>query len=151
MYRDQADEDHHRTPIEERIKYLTENLDLDNNALIQEDDVKSKLIQILIKNWNCFDINNNRTSKCNSTIKHHIDTGDATPIKSKCRPLNPIWADKVKARLEDLEKRGIIRKSSSPWASPILIVMKNNGDIRLVADYRRINEKITANAWPISI
>ena len=27
--------------------------------------------------------------------------------------------------------------------------MKNNGDIRLVADYRRINEKITANAWPI--
>ena len=110
LYRDQADEDHHRTPIEERIKYLTENLDLDNIALIQEDDVKSKLIQILIKNWNCFDINNNRTSKCNSTIKHHIDTGDATPIKSKCRPLNPVIGEKVAKRLDDLKQRGIIQK-----------------------------------------
>ena len=110
VYRDQADEDHHKTSIEERIKYLTDKLDLDNIALLKDDDVKNKLIQILIKNWNCFDINNNRTSKCNSTIRHHIDTGVAAPIKPKCRPLNPTYADKVKDRLEDLEKRGIIRK-----------------------------------------
>ena len=48
-----------------------------------------------------------------------------------------------------MEYRGIIRNSSSPWASSILVVAKGDNDFRLVADYRRINESIMGNAWTI--
>lgn len=43
----------------------------------------------------------------------------------------------------------LIRKSSSPWASPILVVDKGDNDFRLVTDYRKINESILGNAWTI--
>ena len=56
---------------------------------------------------------------------------------------------KGKKRLDDLEQLGINRESSSPWASPILVVDKGDNDFRLVADYRRINESILGNAWTI--
>ena len=82
-------------------------------------------------------------------VKPYFETGDAAPIKSKCRPLYPIIGEKFKERLDDLEQRGVIQKSSSPWASPILVVGKGDNDFRLVADYRRINELILGNAWTI--
>ena len=56
---------------------------------------------------------------------------------------------KIKEKLQDLEKRGIIRKSNSLYASLILVVAKGNGDFRLVADYRKLNENIIGNAWTI--
>ena len=89
-----------------------------------------------------FDYYYERIPSARTNVKHHIETGDTAPIKSKCRPLNPIIGEKVKERLDDLEQRGVIRKSSSPWASPILVVDKGDNDFRLVADYRRINESI---------
>ena len=140
---------HFNIPTAERRKYLSEKLQLDKNPLLQIENRSSRLLEILVKYWNCFDFYGNRLPKCKSDVIHHISTGASAPIKSKCRPLNPIIAAKVRDKLEDLEKRGIVRKSSSPWASPILIVLKKDNDFRLVADYRKINQEIIGNAWPI--
>ena len=63
--------------------------------------------------------------------------------------LSPIIGDNDKKRLEDFEQRGIILRSSYPWASPILVIDKGDNDFRLSADYRRINESILENAWTI--
>lgn len=107
-------------------------------------------MNVLLRHWDVFDYYNERIPSARTNVKHHIETGDTAPIKSKCRPLNPIIGEKVKKkRLDDLEQRGVIRKSSSPWASPILVVDKGDNDFRLVADYRRINESILGNAWTI--
>ena len=90
QFLDQADQDHHKTPMAEKIEYFKRKLDLENNPLLKDEDKKNQVIQVLIKNWNCFDINNNRTGKSHPKIKQHIDTGNSAPIKAKCRPLNPI-------------------------------------------------------------
>ena len=136
---DDADYAHFNVSLEERKKHLLEKLKLKENKLLDIENRRDRLMEVLLKYWKCFDYFGNRLPKCSTAIQHHIDTGDAEPIRSKCRPLNPIIADKVKGRLEDLEKRGIIRKSSSPWTSPILIFWKKNNDFRLVADYRRLS------------
>ena len=56
----------------------------------------------------------------------------------KCVPARPVpYAIKAKVDLEldRLEKEGIIMKvDSAEWSSPIVIVKKKNGDIRLCAD-----------------
>ena len=60
---------------------------------------------------------------------------DIPPIKSKCRPLNRIVGAKVKESRDDLENKEIIRKSSSLWEFPILVVEIGENDFRLAMIY----------------
>ena len=57
-------------------------------------------------------------------ITMEIDTGDSPPICQRPYNLPLKHADWVKKELETLEKAGIITRSISPWASPIVIVPK---------------------------
>ena len=76
-----------------------------------------------------------------------IDTGDSPPICQRPYNLPLKHADWVKKELEMLEKAGIISRSISPWASPIVIVPKKTEPEqppkkRLCADYRALNSLI---------
>ena len=74
-----------------------------------------------------------------------IDTGDSPPVSSRPYTLalkNNRW---VQEEIETLERAGIITKSMSPWASPIVIVPKKSqpGEPpkkRLCIDFRKIND-----------
>ena len=60
--------------------------------------------------------------------------------------------DKVQKQLNDLEKQGLIRKSNSPMASPVVCVLKGKdgkGGVRLVVDYRYVNRHTVADAYPL--
>ena len=73
------------------------------------------------------------------------DTGDSPPVSSRpyTSPLKHYeWIQKA---IESFECAGIITKSMSPWASPIVIVPKKSspGETlkrRLCVDFRKVNE-----------
>ena len=48
-----------------------------------------------------------------------------------------------------MEKQGLCQKASSPWASPLHIVVKKDGTIRPCSDYRRLNNITEADHYPL--
>lgn len=47
----------------------------------------------------------------------------------------------IRKKIKELLEIGVIRRSSSNYASPCVIVVKENGDFRLTQDYRAINKQ----------
>ena len=50
-------------------------------------------------------------------VDHHIETGDAAPVKYPPRHIPLAFADEDCKELEKLKKRGVIQPSTSPWAA----------------------------------
>ena len=72
-------------------------------------------------------------------IKHHIQTGDARPIKERPRRHPFCNQQEIQRQVVDFEKRGVIEPSDSPWASNVVLVGKKDGTKRFCVDYRRLN------------
>ena len=73
-----------------------------------------------------------------------IDTGDSPPVSQRPYTLPLKHHEWVKSKIETLEDAGIIHKSFSPWASPIVIVPKKSekGEPmkrRMCMDFQKIN------------
>ncbi|OWZ14695.1 LOW QUALITY PROTEIN: reverse transcriptase [Phytophthora megakarya] len=62
-----------------------------------------------------------------------LDVGDAMPIALRARQTASRFLVKVYEQLKKLLETGLIEHSESEWSSPIVIVLKNNGeDIRML-------------------
>ncbi|OWZ19430.1 reverse transcriptase [Phytophthora megakarya] len=69
-----------------------------------------------------------------------IDLGGARPIAQKCRKLRIRFREKLADLIKGLLSAKMINYSRSPWASPIVVIIKKNGmNIRLGIDYRLVN------------
>lgn len=82
-------------------------------------------------------------------VKHHIKLHDETPFKHRARPIHPRDIEAVRQHLKDLLEAGIIHESESSFSSPIVVVRKKNGNIRLCIDYRRLNMQTVKDAYPL--
>ena len=77
-------------------------------------------------------------------IQMEIDTGDNPPVSQRPYSLALKHVEWVRQELEALEKAGVITRSVSPWASPIVIVPKKSAPgeppkRRMCVDYRALN------------
>ncbi|CAC5374786.1 unnamed protein product [Mytilus coruscus] len=72
--------------------------------------------------------------------EHSIDTGDAKPVRQPPRRVPMAYANDEKKLIDQMLDQGIIQRSYSPWASPLVLVVKKSGKLRPCADFRGVNQ-----------
>lgn len=83
-------------------------------------------------------------------IGHHdIELTDTRPIKSRPYPLPHALRQVVDDEVKDMLDLGVIEPSSSPYASPVVLVKKPDGSNRFCCDFRKLNLVTVHDAEPI--
>lgn len=78
---------------------------------------------------------------CSRSTVHEIRLTDPLPFRERSRRLAPKDLEDVREHLVELQKCGIISESRSPYASPIVVVRKKSGSVRMCVDYRTLNRR----------
>ena len=107
---------------------------------------KNKLYELLCDNSDLFAKSSSDPGKT-SVVEHTINTGNAKPIKQAARRPQRTLAGKENEIIQEQIRTGVIRESTSPWASPMVYVMKKDGSIRPCVDYR--NDSTLKDAYPL--
>ncbi|GJU78137.1 putative reverse transcriptase domain-containing protein [Tanacetum coccineum] len=69
-------------------------------------------------------------------------------MKSPYR-LTPSEMEELSGQLKELQDKGFIRPSSSPWGAPVFFVKKKDGSFRMCIDYRELNKLTIKNRYPL--
>ena len=119
-----------------------------NRKVLLEDaditeDTKKSFEQLCEAQSEAFSKNNKDIGKT-QVIEMEIDTADSLPIAQSPYTLPLKHYDWVRQEIKTLEKAGVIERSLSPWASPVIVVPKKSAPDepprrRLCVDYRKVN------------
>ena len=64
---------------------------------------------------------------CTSAVKHPIELNDSTPVQQPHRRVPPNQVEEFRQHIQKLLDKGVIRQSSSEYASPVVLVRKKTG------------------------
>ena len=110
---------------------------------------KRQIANLLVKYQDVFSSHEYDLGLCRLGEYYHIDTGDAKPIKQRPRRVPLALTDQEEKVIRQMDAQKIIRKSSSPWASPLCLVVKPSGKVRPCIDYRAVNKVTKPDSYPI--
>ena len=68
-----------------------------------------------------------------------IDTQGHHPVYQHPRRLPLAHRETLEKQVQDMLAANVIRRSNSPWMSPVLLVPKKDGSMRFCVDFRKLN------------
>ena len=89
-------------------------------------------------------------TKSPAVIRFKPDYAGQTPYRRSTK-MAPKELEACRIQLQELLDKGYIEPSASPFGSPVLMVPKpgNPDKLRMVIDYRAINELTVADRFPL--
>ena len=128
-------------------------IDIDNsNDIVDIDLTLPKNIQVEIRDIiSAAYFNNSQNKNPDHRIQMNIRLTSDIPVR--CSPRRLSYKDKMEIQkiTDDLLDQGIIRNSDLPYASPIVLVKKKSGYIRMCIDYRDLNKITVRDNYPLPL
>ena len=84
-----------------------------------------------------------------SDLSLDIKTTDDVPVQKNYYKIPKPMIEEVKNHVRDLLDRGWIKESSSPYSSPVVLVRKKGGGLRICCDFRELNRKTIPDKHPL--
>ena len=109
---------------------------------------QANILSLLVEYQDCFSLSHDEIGECKH-VEHDIKLVDgAVPSKEYPRRIAEAKKIKLKQQLDILVKNGVIFPAQSPWCSPLVLVDKPNGDIRICCDFRKLNLVTVKDSYP---
>ncbi len=117
-----------------------------NPELTEEE--KEKAVALLNRYSGCVAKTPNKLGRSN-LVKHKIDTGEHLPLHQP--RYASAWRERelIEEKTRAMLKNKVAVHSNSPWASPVVLVRKKDGEWRFCVDYRRLNSITTKDVYPL--
>ncbi|GFY15588.1 hypothetical protein TNCV_1282361 [Trichonephila clavipes] len=119
---------------------LQEELDLRH---VENRQIKKELEKLIR------DYKPEKTASTDVTMR--IILKDEEPVCQPPRRLAFTERQEINKQIEECLNEGIIRPSSAEYASPIVMVKKKDGSSRMCIDYRKLNQKLVKDKFPLPI
>ena len=113
-----------------------------------ENDVRVALSDVLIDYADTFSLSATDLG-CTDVVVHHIDTGDARPVRQPFRRYPAPHVKVISRQVDDMMDQGVIKPACSLWASNLVLVKKSDGSFRCRVDYRTLNSVTRKDAYPL--
>ena len=133
----------------DRLQTLQNKLRLDHLNKVEKDSI----LNICKSFHDLFYFEGDNLGTTDAT-SHKIPLVDDKPIYVRPFRLPECHREEINRQITDMERQGIIKKSSSPWNAPLLVVPKKLDASgirkwRVVVDFRKLNNVTVGDAFPI--
>ena len=85
---------------------------------------------------------------CIKGVTHRIETS-GRPVVSKPYRVPLHQQETVRKQLNDLCEKGVIEKSESSYASPMVVVKKPDDTLRICVNYQALNDQMEKDPYPV--
>lgn len=139
------------TVTEADLKDRLSNLglsDLDIDSCQASFGAKKRLVELVQEYEDIFSRHSLDCGEAREFV-HSIRLTDDRPFRMPYRRVPPAHYQQLRRVLSDMEERGIIRKSISEYASPLVMVWKKDGGLRICTDFRWLNARTLKDAHPL--
>ncbi|KAG1937129.1 retrotransposable element [Pimephales promelas] len=117
-------------------------------CLAVEDSWKEELASLIVSYNDVFSKDRLDCGKVRDFV-HRIHLSDERPFRLPYRRTPPAHYQKLREVLSEMEEKGIISKSVSEYASPLVMAWKKDGSLRVCTDFRWLNAKTIKDAHPL--
>lgn len=119
------------------------------NSSYTQSELRTKLLQILEENKALFEKGLGKCTTAKVSLK--MKTGLETPKFCRARPVPIALRPKVEEKLQEMVRNGTLtRVEHSEWATPLVVVPKPGGKVRLCGDYKvTVNPQLDINQYPL--
>ena len=132
----------------EEVQKILEELDIDPDGVLSKDE-RRQVNELIERRLGAFAQDSNAPSQTHAIEVHLPLKEGAIPHRHAPPRLGVEGRRFVRENVAELERRGIVYKTQSPWGSRIVLVKKKDGTLRQCIDYRDLNSKLLVQDSPL--
>ncbi|XP_064083883.1 uncharacterized protein LOC135199656 [Macrobrachium nipponense] len=140
------------------LRVIDKELTAEGFALLIGNDLAEKLIvpYLIVSDIPMNDMNDEKVDTDQALMNYindkKVDTNQAPTYivtRSQAGGTTPIWQHPYREEVDYLLRARLAKPSKSSWATPCLLLLKEDGSMRQCTDYRRVNSVTVKDSYPL--